>query len=105
MEEEGYVKDRNGLDRKEVNRRGGNRRFDVVEGVVIKGGKEVEVIKEILTAVGEWTVEERVTDKVVVASMIEQWRESEERLKRSSTTTRYNRGRKQTDVIGRVRRM
>jgi putative transposase len=51
--------------------------FDVVEGLVIKGGPQVEVLNGIslhggLTA--SWPMEASVTAKVVVASLIEHWR-------------------------------
>jgi hypothetical protein len=51
--------------------------FDVVEGLVIKGGPQVEVLNGISLHGGlaaSWPVEASVTAKVVVESMIEHWR-------------------------------
>ena len=51
--------------------------FDVVEGLVIKGGPQVEVLNGISLHGGlpvSWPVEASVTAKVVVASLIEHWR-------------------------------
>ena len=51
--------------------------FDVVEGLVIKGGTQVEVLDGISLHGGlaaSWPIEASVTAKVVVASLIEHWR-------------------------------
>jgi hypothetical protein len=51
--------------------------FDVVEGLVIKGGPHVEVLNGISLhggLAGSWPVEASVTSKVVVESLIEHWR-------------------------------
>ena len=51
--------------------------FDVVEGLVIKGGPQVEVLNGISLHGGlaaSWPVEASVTAKLVVASLIEHWR-------------------------------
>jgi hypothetical protein len=51
--------------------------FDVVEGLVIKGGPHVEVLNGISLHGGlavSWPVEAGVTAKVVVESLIEHWR-------------------------------
>jgi putative transposase len=51
--------------------------FDVVEGLVIKGGPQVEVLNGISLHGGlaaSWPIEASVTAKIVVASLIEQWR-------------------------------
>jgi hypothetical protein len=51
--------------------------FDVVEGLVIKGGPQVEVLNGISLHGGlaaSWPIEASVTAKVVVASLIEHWR-------------------------------
>jgi hypothetical protein len=51
--------------------------FDVVEGLVIKGGPQVEVLNGISLHGGlaaSWPMEASVTAKVVVASLIEHWR-------------------------------
>src|SRR5262249_28591465 len=51
--------------------------FDVVEGLGIKGGPQVEVPDGISLyggLAGSWPVEASVTAKVVVASLIEPWR-------------------------------
>jgi putative transposase len=51
--------------------------FDVVEGLVIKGGPQIEVLNGISLHGGlaaSWPVEASVTAKVVVASLIEHWR-------------------------------
>ena len=51
--------------------------FDVVEGLVIKGGPQVEVLNGISLHGGlaaSWPVEASVTAKVVVASLVEHWR-------------------------------
>jgi hypothetical protein len=50
---------------------------DVVEGLVIKGGPQIEVLNGISLHGGlpaSWPVEASVTAKVVVESLIEQWR-------------------------------
>src|SRR5258708_8649562 len=51
--------------------------FDVVEGLVIKGGPQVEVLNGVSLhggLAGSWPVEASVTAKVVVASLVEHWR-------------------------------
>jgi hypothetical protein len=51
--------------------------FDVVEGLVIKGGPQIEVLNGVSLhggLAGSWPVEASVTAKVVVASLIEHWR-------------------------------
>ena len=51
--------------------------FDVVEGLVIKGGPQIEVLNGVSLhggLVGSWPVEASVTAKVVVASLVEHWR-------------------------------
>jgi putative transposase len=51
--------------------------FDVVEGLVIKGGPQVEVLNGISLHGGlaaSWPVEASVTAKLVVESLIEHWR-------------------------------
>jgi hypothetical protein len=51
--------------------------FDVVEGLVIKGGPQVEVLNGISLHGGlaaSWPMEASVTAKVVVASLVEHWR-------------------------------
>lgn len=51
--------------------------FDVVEGLVIQGGPQVEVLNGISLHGGlaaSWPVEASVTAKLVVASLIEHWR-------------------------------
>ena len=51
--------------------------FDVVEGLVIKGGPQIEVLNGISLHGGlptSWPMEASVTAKVVVASLIEHWR-------------------------------
>jgi hypothetical protein len=51
--------------------------FDVVEGLVIKGGPQVEVLNGISLHGGlatSWPMEASVTAKVVVESLIEHWR-------------------------------
>ena len=51
--------------------------FDVVEGLVIKGGPQVEVLTGISLHGGlptSWPVEASVTARVVVESLIEHWR-------------------------------
>ena len=51
--------------------------FDVVEGLVIKGGPQVEVLNGISLHGGlaaSWPVEATVTAKVVVESLSEHWR-------------------------------
>jgi hypothetical protein len=51
--------------------------FDVVEGLVIKGGPQVEVLNGVSLHGGlaaSWPMEASVTAKVVVASLIEHWR-------------------------------
>src|SRR5512142_1690250 len=53
--------------------------FDVVEGLVIKGGPQVEVLNGISLHGGlaaSWPVEASVTAKLVVESLIEHWRAS-----------------------------
>ena len=51
--------------------------FDVVEGLVIKGGPQVEVLNGISLHGGlaaSWPMEASVTSKIVVASLVEHWR-------------------------------
>ena len=51
--------------------------FDVVEGLVIKGGPQIEVHNGVSLHggwVGSWPVEASVTAKVMVASLVEPWR-------------------------------
>ena len=51
--------------------------FDVVEGLVVKGGPQIEVLNGISLHGGlaaSWPVEASVTAKLVVASLIEHWR-------------------------------
>jgi hypothetical protein len=51
--------------------------FDVVEGLVIKGGPQIEVLNGVSLhggLAGSWPGEASVTAKVVVASLIEHWR-------------------------------
>src|SRR5262249_37435985 len=51
--------------------------FDVVEGLVIKGGPQVEVLNGISLHGGlaaSWPMEASVTARSVVASLIEHWR-------------------------------
>jgi len=51
--------------------------FDVVEGLVIKGGPQIEVLNGISLHGGlpaSWPMEASVTAKIVVASLIEHWR-------------------------------
>src|SRR5512143_165895 len=51
--------------------------FDVVEGLVIKGGPQIEVLNGVSLhggLVGSWPVEASVTATVVVASLVEHWR-------------------------------
>jgi putative transposase len=50
--------------------------FDVVEGLVIKGGPQIEVLNGVSLhggLAGSWPVQASVTSKVVVASLIEHW--------------------------------
>jgi len=51
--------------------------FDVVEGLVVKGGPQIEVLNGISLHGGlaaSWPMEASVTAKAVVASLIEHWR-------------------------------
>jgi putative transposase len=51
--------------------------FDVVEGLVIKGGPQIEVLNGVSLhggLAGSWPVQASVTSKIVVASLIEHWR-------------------------------
>jgi hypothetical protein len=51
--------------------------FDVVEGLVIKGGPQVEVLNGVSLYGGlaaAWPMEASVTSKIVVTSLIEHWR-------------------------------
>jgi hypothetical protein len=51
--------------------------FDVVEGLVIKGGPQIEVLNGISLHGGlaaSWPMEASVTARIVVASLIEHWR-------------------------------
>ena len=50
--------------------------FDVVEGLVIKGGPQIEVLNGVSLdggLAGSWPVQASVTSKIVVASLIEHW--------------------------------
>jgi hypothetical protein len=51
--------------------------FDVVEGLVIKGGPQIEALNGVSLhggLVGSWPVEASVTAKMVVESLVEHWR-------------------------------
>ena len=52
--------------------------FDVVEGLVIKGGPQVEVLNAVSLhggLVASWPVQAGVTAKLVVECLVERWRE------------------------------
>jgi putative transposase len=83
--------------------------FDVVEGLVIKGGPQVEVLNGISLHGGlaaSWPIEASVTAKVVVASLIEHWRDvGLPGYAQFDNDTIFQGTHAHPDVIGRVSRL
>jgi putative transposase len=83
--------------------------FDVVEGLVIKGGPQVEVLNGISLHGGlaaSWPVEASVTAKLVVESLIEHWRASGlPGYAQFDNDTIFQGTHAHPDVIGRVSRL
>ena len=83
--------------------------FDVVEGLVIKGGPQVEVLNGISLhggLAGSWPVEASVTAKFVVESLVEHWREfGLPGYAQFDNDTIFQGPHARPDVIGRVSRL
>src|SRR5512135_1180060 len=83
--------------------------FDVVEGLVIKGGPQVEVLHGISLHGGlaaSWPVEARVTAQLVVESLTEHWRASGlPGYAQCDNDTIFQGPHAHPDVIGRVSRL
>ena len=83
--------------------------FDVVEGLVIKGGPQVEVLNGVSVHGGlaaSWPVEASVTAKVVVESLVEHWRQfGLPGYAQFDNDTIFQGPHSHPDVVGRVSRL
>ena len=83
--------------------------FDVVEGLVIKGGPQIEVLNGISLHGGlpvSWPMEASVTAKVVVASLIAHWQaDGLPGYAQFDNDTIFQRPHTHPDVVGRVSRL
>ena len=83
--------------------------FDVVEGLVIKGGPQIEVLNGVSLYGGlaaSWPVEASVTAKIVVESLVEHWRQfGLPGYAQFDNDTIFQGPHSHPDVVGRVSRL